>query len=81
MPSATTSLAVPRVGPELGGSKEGGERRRVGGRADLPAGEKPDAADAARQKAEKLDVDLSQVEGCGARGRIIVKEVVSAANR
>jgi len=50
----------------------------VGGRADLPAGEKPDAA---RQKAEKLDVDLSQVEGCGARGRIIVKEVVSAANR
>ena len=53
----------------------------VGGRADLPAGEKPDAADAASQKAEKLDVDLSQVEGCGARGRIIVKEVVSAANR
>ena len=37
MPSATTSPAVPRVGPELGGSKEGGERRRVGGRADLPA--------------------------------------------
>src|SRR5215217_4536613 len=75
-----------RVDTELGGGKEGGERRRagdgtVGGRADLPAGEKSDAADAARQKAEKLGVDLSQVEGCGARGRITAKEVVSAANR
>jgi hypothetical protein len=40
----------------------------VGGRADLPAGEKPDAADAARQKAEKLDVDLPRwrVVGPGA---------------
>ena len=84
----TQRLARPtaRVDPELGGGKEGGERRRagdgtVGGRADLPAGEKSDAADAARQKAEKLGVDLSQVEGCGARGRITAKEVVSAANR
>jgi len=84
----TQRLARPtaRVDPELGGGKEGGERRRagdgtVGGLADLPAGEKADAADAARQKAAKLDVDLFQVEGCGARGRITVKEVVSAANR
>jgi hypothetical protein len=37
----------------------------VGGRADLPAGEKPDAA---RQKAEKLGVDLSPGGGFWGQG-------------
>jgi pyruvate/2-oxoglutarate dehydrogenase complex dihydrolipoamide acyltransferase (E2) component len=41
--------------------------------------EEPDATDAARQKAEQLGVDLSEIEGTGAGGRITVKDVVSAA--
>jgi pyruvate/2-oxoglutarate dehydrogenase complex dihydrolipoamide acyltransferase (E2) component len=43
--------------------------------------EEPNATEAARQKAEELGVDLSQVEGSGAEGRIIVKDVTSAANQ
>jgi pyruvate/2-oxoglutarate dehydrogenase complex dihydrolipoamide acyltransferase (E2) component len=42
------------------------------------AGE-PDATDAARRKAEELGVDLSQVEGTGSGGRILVKDVKAAA--
>jgi chromosome segregation ATPase len=41
--------------------------------------EEPDATHAARQKAEQLGVDLSEIEGSGAGGRITVKDVVSAA--
>ena len=40
--------------------------------------EELDATDAARQKAEQLGVDLSQVEGSGAGGRITVKDVREA---
>ena len=32
--------------------------------------EEPDATDAARQKAEQLGVDLSEIEGSGAGGRV-----------
>lgn len=42
------------------------------------AGE-PDATDAARRKAEELGVDLSQVEGTGSGGRILVRDVNKAA--
>ena len=41
--------------------------------------EKPDATKAARQKAERLGVDLSEVEGSGSGGRITVTDVVKAA--
>ena len=41
--------------------------------------EEPDATHAARQKAEQLGVDLSEVEGSGAGGRITVTDVVQAA--
>jgi pyruvate/2-oxoglutarate dehydrogenase complex dihydrolipoamide acyltransferase (E2) component len=41
--------------------------------------EEPDATDAAMQKAEQLGVDLSEIEGSGAGGRITVKDVISAA--
>jgi len=43
--------------------------------------DEPNATEAARQKAEELGVDLSQVEGSGAECRIIVKDVTSAANQ
>ena len=45
-----------------------------------PVEEEPDATDAARKKAEELGVDLSEVEGSGAGGRITVKDVMSAAS-
>jgi pyruvate/2-oxoglutarate dehydrogenase complex dihydrolipoamide acyltransferase (E2) component len=42
-------------------------------------GGEPNATDAARRKAEELGVDLSQVEGTGAGGHILVKDVKKAA--
>jgi hypothetical protein len=46
-----------------------------------PAEEPPEATEAAKRKAEELSVNLSQVEGSGSRGRITVKDVVTAAHR
>jgi pyruvate/2-oxoglutarate dehydrogenase complex dihydrolipoamide acyltransferase (E2) component len=43
--------------------------------------EGPDATEAARQKADELGVDLSQVKGSGAGGRITIKDVQSAAKQ
>ena len=43
--------------------------------------EEPDATEAARQKAEELGVELSEIEGSGAGGRITVRDVASAANQ
>jgi len=43
--------------------------------------EEPEVTEAAKQKAEELGVDLSQVEGTGAEGRITVKDVRDAANQ
>jgi pyruvate/2-oxoglutarate dehydrogenase complex dihydrolipoamide acyltransferase (E2) component len=40
--------------------------------------EEPGVTDAARQKAEELGVDLSEVEGSGAGYRITVKDVIGA---
>ncbi len=37
------------------------------------------ATEAARKKAEELGVDLSQIEGTGAGGRVLVKDVLKAA--
>ena len=45
------------------------------------AGQDLNITDAARQKADELGVDLSQVEGSGAEGRITVRDVTSAANQ
>src|SRR5215207_7409317 len=43
--------------------------------------EEPNATEAARKRAEELGVDLSQVEGSGAGGRITIKDVQGAANQ
>ena len=42
--------------------------------------EEPDATKGARRKADKLGVDLSQVKGSGVGGRIIIEDVLNAAN-
>jgi len=36
---------------------------------------------AAQQKAQELGVDLSQVQGSGAEGRITVRDVIAASNQ
>ena len=41
--------------------------------------DQPDATSAARKRAEDLGIDLSGVEGTGARGRIVVRDVTRAA--
>jgi pyruvate/2-oxoglutarate dehydrogenase complex dihydrolipoamide acyltransferase (E2) component len=43
--------------------------------------EEPNATEAARKRAEQLGVDLSQVQGSGAGGRITIKDVQGAANQ
>jgi pyruvate/2-oxoglutarate dehydrogenase complex dihydrolipoamide acyltransferase (E2) component len=58
---------------EQGGAQQQGEQG--GGEQE------PNATQAARQKAEELGVDLSEVEGSGSEGRITVKDVQSAANQ
>ena len=58
--------------------------QEAGGGSEVPdpyeedAGE-PAATDAARRKAEELGIDLSQVEGTGAGGRILIGDVKRAA--
>jgi pyruvate/2-oxoglutarate dehydrogenase complex dihydrolipoamide acyltransferase (E2) component len=43
--------------------------------------EQPNATQAAENKAQELGVDLSQVEGSGAQGRIIVRDVLGATGQ
>jgi excisionase family DNA binding protein len=45
-----------------------------------PAVTEPDVTKAAKQKAQALGVDLSQVQGSGIGGRITIKDVVGAAS-
>ena len=56
--------------------EQSGAERADGGEQE----EEPNATQAAMQKAEQLGVDVSQIEGSGAEGRITVRDVVSAAN-
>jgi pyruvate/2-oxoglutarate dehydrogenase complex dihydrolipoamide acyltransferase (E2) component len=63
---------------EQGQDPLGGVTDQVG---QVTQGVQDTAGQPARQKAEELGMDLSQVEGSGAEGRIIVKDVTSAANR
>ena len=43
--------------------------------------QQPEATQAAQKKAAELGVDLNQVQGTGAEGRITVKDVISASNK
>ena len=59
--------------------------RELTAATDAEAGESgrdgsgPDATPAARKKAEELGLDLSAVEGTGAEGRVVVRDVLKAA--
>ncbi len=77
-----------RIAEETAGTAEralAGPAGRIGESPDQEADEdaedtgEPDATDAARHKAEELGIDLSQVEGTGSGGRILVRDVKEAA--
>jgi excisionase family DNA binding protein len=67
---------VGQVAGHVGRAAEG----LVGTTEQEPAVTEPDVTKAAKQKAQALGVDLSQVQGSGAGKRITVKDVVSAAS-
>jgi large subunit ribosomal protein L20 len=59
-----------------------GDKRQTAGTAE-PTGQKQDteveAPEAAERRAEELDVDLSEVEGTGSEGNVLVEDVEDAA--
>jgi pyruvate/2-oxoglutarate dehydrogenase complex dihydrolipoamide acyltransferase (E2) component len=68
----------------VAGPIEDASQQGAGGGVEDPEteeedGGEPKATDAARRKAEELGMDLSQVEGTGAGGRILVGDVRRAA--
>ncbi len=65
------------VGGLTGGQQQGGQ----GGGGQQGGQQQPNATQAAEQKAQELGVDLSQVQGSGAGGRITVRDVISAGNQ
>jgi pyruvate/2-oxoglutarate dehydrogenase complex dihydrolipoamide acyltransferase (E2) component len=77
--SSGAGQALEGAGP-IGDTPEqgAGEGAEASETEDKDADE-PIATDAARGKAEKLGIDLSQVEGTGSGGRILVKDVKKAA--
>lgn len=62
---------------ELEGSAATPQQREDAQQAETSA--EVEATDAARRKAEDLGVDLSQVEGTGSGGRVLVRDVQKAA--
>ena len=75
------------AGEEEGPREEEGQRElTAGAEAGAPDGEPgrdgpaPEATPAASKKAEELGLDLSAVEGTGAGGRILVRDVLQAAD-
>ena len=70
---------------EHAGGEEGPRELTAGSEAGEPAAESerdgsgPEATPAASKKAEQLGLDLSTVEGTGAGGRVLVRDVILAA--
>jgi pyruvate/2-oxoglutarate dehydrogenase complex dihydrolipoamide acyltransferase (E2) component len=81
--SQALQQAQEAVGQVAGQAQEaaGQTTRQVQEVAGGSSQEEPDATQAARQKAEELGVDLSQVEGSGTGGRITIRDVQRAANQ
>jgi len=60
------------AGPDAGREKPAGDPGRDGA--------EPEATPAAKKKAEEVGLDLSRVDGTGAGGRILVKDVIRATD-
>jgi pyruvate dehydrogenase E2 component (dihydrolipoamide acetyltransferase) len=55
--------------------------QHTGGEQEVAAGQQSEATTGARQKAEELDVNLSEVEGTGPDGRITLSDVKGSAEQ
>ena len=82
--SGETSSGAGQRALEGAGPTEATPEQVAGGGTEDPETEnedtgEPNATDAARRKAEALGLDLSQVEGTGAGGRILLRDVKKAA--
>jgi pyruvate/2-oxoglutarate dehydrogenase complex dihydrolipoamide acyltransferase (E2) component len=82
--SGETSGGAEQRALEGAGPTEATPEQGAGGGAEDPETEEedarePEATSAARRKAEELGIDLSQVEGSGAGGRILIRDVQRAA--
>lgn len=75
-------------GGTSGEEEEEGPRQITAGAEEVPGepaedpardGAEPAATDAARKKAEELGLDLSDVEGTGSGGRVLIRDVQRAA--
>jgi pyruvate/2-oxoglutarate dehydrogenase complex dihydrolipoamide acyltransferase (E2) component len=73
----TAGRAAGQAQEAVGGAAQQAQEAVGGGHQE----EEPDVTEAARQKADELGVDLSQVEGSGSGGRITIKDVQSAAKQ
>jgi pyruvate/2-oxoglutarate dehydrogenase complex dihydrolipoamide acyltransferase (E2) component len=63
------------------GQQAAGQVAQQAGGGQQQGGQEPNATQAAQQKAQELGVDLSQVQGSGAGGRVTVRDVQQAANQ
>jgi pyruvate/2-oxoglutarate dehydrogenase complex dihydrolipoamide acyltransferase (E2) component len=73
----TAGRAASQAQEAVGGEAQQAQEAVGGGGQE----EEPETTEAARQKADELGVDLSQVEGSGAGGRITIRDVQSAAKQ
>jgi pyruvate/2-oxoglutarate dehydrogenase complex dihydrolipoamide acyltransferase (E2) component len=65
---------------DAGAADETGDSSEPPANGDAEDTEEPEATEAARLKAAELGVDLSNLEGTGSGGRIILKDVTRAAD-
>jgi pyruvate/2-oxoglutarate dehydrogenase complex dihydrolipoamide acyltransferase (E2) component len=65
---------------DAGAADETGDASNPPADEDAEQPEEPEATEAATRKANELDVDLSGLEGTGAGGRIVLKDVVRASD-
>src|ERR687893_90181 len=63
------------------GQQAAGQAAQQAGGGQQQGGQEPNATQAAQQKAQELGVDISQVQGSGAGGRVTVRDVQQAANQ
>jgi hypothetical protein len=76
--AGTGERALEGAAGEIGEVPEKENGENAGG-PQTESADEPDATDAARRKAEEMGLDLSQVEGTGAGGRILLRDVKQAA--